>query len=111
MAPEATEENGWFVYMLYCGDGSLYTGITTDLQRRVTEHNEAKSGARYTRARRPVSLAWFEQCACRSDASVREAEIKKLDRQQKKLLITASWKENKSAFKKAGADQTILGNL
>ena len=97
--------------MLYCGDGSLYTGITTDLQRRVSEHNDAKSGARYTKARRPVSLAWFEQCDSRSVASVREAEIKKLDRKQKALLITTTWKKNKSNLKKAGADQSILASL
>jgi len=108
---DATDENGWFVYMLYCDDGSLYTGITTDLQRRVSEHNEAKSGARYTKARRPVSLAWFEQCDSRSAASIREAEIKKLDRKQKALLITTAWKANKTALAEAGADQAILALL
>ena len=111
MSVQVSEDREWFVYMLYCGDGSLYTGITTDLQRRVSEHNDAKSGARYTKARRPVSLAWFEQWDSRSAASVREAEIKKLDRKQKALLITTAWKKNKSGLKKAGADQSILANL
>jgi len=111
MSVQVSEVGEWFVYMLYCGDGSLYTGITTDLQRRVSEHNEAKSGARYTKARRPVSLAWFEQCGSRSAASIREAEIKKLDRKQKALLITSAWKAKKSSLVKAGAEQAIVALL
>ena len=111
MGDDTKTEFHWFVYMLHCDDGSLYTGITTDLTRRLVEHNDNKLGARYTRARRPVKLAWFERCETRSHASVREAEIKKLDRNQKKLLIALSWKKYKSAFRKAGADQTVLGNL
>lgn len=77
----------WFVYMVQCSDNSLYTGVTIDLDRRLIEHNEGIVGAKYTRARRPVTLAWFEPCESRSHASVREAEIKKLDRQQKLRLL------------------------
>ena len=55
--------NEWFVYILECADGSLYTGITTDLERRVSEHNEGKLGARYTRARRPVKLRYSARFA------------------------------------------------
>lgn len=82
---EGTEP--WVVYILHCSDKSLYTGVTTDLDRRLKEHNEGALGAKYTRARRPVTLAWFEQCDSRSSATIREAEIKKLDREQKLELI------------------------
>ncbi len=77
----------WVVYMVHCVDNSLYTGVTTDLDRRLQEHNDGSIGAKYTRARRPVTLAWFERCDSRSSAVLREAEIKKLDRGQKLQLI------------------------
>ncbi|MFV1996553.1 MAG: GIY-YIG nuclease family protein [Acidiferrobacterales bacterium] len=73
--------------MVQCRDKSLYTGVTTDLDRRMKEHNESALGAKYTRARRPVTLEWFEQCDSRSSAAIREAEIKKLDRDQKLQLV------------------------
>lgn len=79
--------NEWFVYILECADGSLYTGITTDLERRVSEHNEGKLGARYTRARRPVKLRYSARFANRSEASVEEAAIKKLSRKKKFQLF------------------------
>ncbi len=79
---------GWFVYILRCKDDSLYTGVCTDLERRLLEHNECnKKGARYTRARRPVRMVYQEDCDDRSDACKREAAIKKLTRQQKLLLL------------------------
>ena len=82
--------NTWWVYLLRCADGSLYTGITTDLERRLAEHNgDGPSGARYTRSRRPVELAWCEAAASRSEASQREAAIKRLDR-VRKLALCAS---------------------
>ncbi len=85
---KAQEDSGqWLVYMVHCNDNSLYTGVTTDLERRLKEHNEGTIGAKYTRARRPVTLAWYEQCESRSSAAIREAEIKKLDRAQKLQLI------------------------
>ncbi len=77
----------WFVYMLRCADGSLYTGITTDIERRLAEHNgEGTLGARYTRSRRPVTLAYAEATADRASASRREAAIKRLGRPHKLAL-------------------------
>ena len=77
----------WFVYMLRCADGSLYTGITTDLPRRLAEHNgEGGLGARYTRSRRPVALVYSEPADHRAAASRREAAIKRLDRTRKLAL-------------------------
>ena len=71
-----------------CSDRSLYTGITTDLVRRVDEHNGRHSGgARYTRARRPVTLVWSERCNSRSEAQRREAAVRRLSRRQKDRLI------------------------
>ncbi|MFT5573317.1 MAG: putative endonuclease [Cryomorphaceae bacterium] len=77
----------WKVYILRCADNSLYTGITTDLERRLTEHNsDNKKGARYTRARRPVNLVYHEACEDRAQASSREYQLKKLSRKQKLTL-------------------------
>jgi len=75
-----------FVYLLKCADGTLYTGWTTNLERRLGEHNAGR-GARYTRARRPVTLAYSEQVADRSAALRREAEIRRLRRSDKLELI------------------------
>lgn len=80
-------EGTWYVYMLRCADDTLYTGVTTDLTRRVQEHNEAPEGAKYTRARRPVSLVHQETFASRSEACAREAAIKKLSRADKQALF------------------------
>lgn len=77
----------WFVYILRCADGTLYTGITTDIARRLAEHNgEAGGGARYTRSRRPVMLTHVEPSADRAAAARREAAIRRLDRARKLLL-------------------------
>jgi len=75
----------WFVYLLRCADGTLYAGITTDLDRRLAAHN-AGAGARYTRARRPVELIHAEPATDRAEASRREAAIKKLPRMAKLAL-------------------------
>ncbi len=77
----------YFVYILKCKDGSLYTGITTDVARRLAEH-KAGTGAKYTRAKGVETLVYTEQCEGRSEASKREAEIKSLTRLQKLELIT-----------------------
>lgn len=77
----------WFVYILRCADDTLYTGITTDLERRTLEHNQAKAGAKYTKVRRPVALVYSEAMANRSEAAKREAAIKKLSRADKLLLV------------------------
>lgn len=81
-------QTGYFTYMVECVDGSLYTGWTTDPERRIKEHNSGK-GALYTRWRRPVSLRYLEETADRSAAQKRENEIKKLTRQKKLDLVKA----------------------
>ena len=78
----------YFVYSLLCSDNKIYTGITTDLDRRVGEHNSSKLGAKYTRCRRPVKLIYQKQFATRSEALVEEARIKKLKRSDKLKLIS-----------------------
>ena len=84
--------SSWFVYLLRCADNTLYTGITTDLNRRLAEHNGEKNsnkGARYTRHRRPVCLVYSETLANRAGASQREYAIKQLSRTAKEQLITS----------------------
>ena len=76
----------YFVYILQCGDGSLYTGITTDLARRLREHKDG-AGGHYTRARGAKRMVYSERHADRSAASRREAAIKKLSRKNKLALI------------------------
>ena len=78
----------WYVYVLRCADDTLYTGVTTDVARRVQEHNESPKGARYTRARRPVSLIHTEFFETRSAACAREAAIKRMPREEKLSLST-----------------------
>lgn len=78
----------WCVYMVRCGDGSLYTGIATDAARRVAEHNGSDLlAAKYTRVRRPVVLVYQEQCLDRADAARREHAIKRMRRREKLSLI------------------------
>jgi putative endonuclease len=78
----------WHVYILRCADGSLYTGITTDLDRRLAEHNAgAAAGARYTRARLPVTLVYQEAALDRAAAARREWQIKQLARADKLALL------------------------
>ncbi|XHE63139.1 GIY-YIG nuclease family protein [Arcobacter sp. KX21116] len=77
----------YFIYMLECCDGSLYTGITTDVIKRLDEHNSSTKGAKYTKARRPVKLVYEEASNDRSSASKREYAIKKLTRIKKLQLI------------------------
>ncbi|GGY70430.1 hypothetical protein GCM10011613_13610 [Cellvibrio zantedeschiae] len=79
----------WFVYMIRTTDSQLYTGITTDIQRRWQEHSSGKGGARYFRARTPDAIALLEIHPDRSSASKREAEIKKLSKQAKEALVTS----------------------
>ena len=76
----------WYVYIVRCRDGSLYTGATNDLERRVAEHN-AGTGARYTRSRRPVRLVWSERRRTRASAQRREAQIKSWPKEKKAALV------------------------
>ncbi len=77
----------WFVYILKCADNSLYVGSTTNLERRLSEHNEGKGGA-YTRARLPVKRVYEQALTNRSEAQKRESEIKSWRRHKKLELIT-----------------------
>jgi putative endonuclease len=78
----------WWVYLLSCADGTLYTGITTDLTRRVAEHNGIRpGGARYTAARKPVHLVYAEVSATRSTAGQREYQLRTLPRSRKLALV------------------------
>ena len=79
----------YWVYILRCADDTLYTGITTDLARRIAMHNEGP-GAKYTRGRGPVTLVYREACSDRANASRREAAIKRLSRADKLALIASS---------------------
>ena len=77
----------WFVYILCCADKTLYTGITTDVDRRLIEHNAKKSVTKYTRVRQPVTMVYYETADSRSSAGKREAFIKSLTRAKKQSLI------------------------
>lgn len=78
---------GWFVYVLECSDRTLYTGITTNIEKRLAQHNDGNEGAKYTRVRRPVKCVYSEPQKNRSAASKREYAIKKLTRAEKLNLI------------------------
>lgn len=75
-----------YTYILKCRDGSLYTGWTTDLERRLKEHNSGK-GAKYTKSRRPVMLAYYETFDTKEEAMKRECAIKRLRRKDKLKLL------------------------
>ncbi len=77
----------YYLYILKCADKTLYTGITVDLVRRLKEHNESKKGAKYTRARRPVKIAYSKRFLNRSAAAKAESRIKKISRRDKLKLI------------------------
>lgn len=85
-AKDQQPNNSHYIYVLECSDGSLYTGYTTDVQRRLEEHNSGQ-GAKYTRGRRPVKLRHQESFKSRSLAQKREYQIKQLPRSQKEELI------------------------
>lgn len=72
-------------YILLCADGTLYTGWTNDIEKRLAAHNAGR-GAKYTRGRRPVTLLYSEECATKNEAMSREAAIKKLSREEKLML-------------------------
>ena len=76
----------WYLYILRCGDGTLYTGITTDVEKRLEAHRSGK-GAKYTRGRAPLELVYREVCGSHSDALKRESAVKKLTRIQKEAII------------------------
>ena len=78
------------VYILRCADDTLYVGSTNDLEKRLHQHNHAKSGAHYTKIRRPVTLVWSESVPSLAVARAREAELKRLTRAEKLALVGGS---------------------
>lgn len=85
--PEPQGDGGpWFLYIVECRDGSLYTGITNDIERRLKQHNEG-TAARYTRSRRPVRLRYREACESRSAALLREFSVRLLLPKEKRALV------------------------
>ena len=78
--------NKWFVYIVECNDGSLYTGVTNDLNRRIEQHNAGK-GAKYTRMKRPVKLVYSKEIENKSEAFKMEYQIKQLSKKEKISLI------------------------
>ena len=84
-------EINWYLYILRCGDGTLYTGITTDVEKRLEIHRAGK-GAKYTRGRLPLELVYRECCENHSHALKRELAVKKLTRQEKEKLVAFSGK-------------------
>ncbi len=98
----------WIVYIIRCSDKTLYTGITKDVKRRLNEHNgSGPLGARYTRARRPVSLVYFETMKTRSEAARKEYEIKRLSREEKEALILRRLEERIEQVILAGCSASI----
>ena len=85
----------WFVYLVSCQDGTFYCGIAKDLVRRLSEHNSADKGAKYTRGRRPVQLVYAEEVASRAKATQREGQIKKLTRVEK-MAIAAHYGQTRA---------------
>ena len=79
--------NKYYIYIVRCKDNTLYTGYTTDLEKREEKHNEGK-GARYTRGRRPVKIVYFEEFKTKSKALKRECQIKKLKKNEKEGLVS-----------------------
>ena len=91
MDTDTGQDARWQVYLLQCADQSLYVGVTTDLARRLQQHNgQLAGGARYTQARRPVALVWSEACDSRSDAQQREHALRRLSREQKLAIIAGA---------------------
>ena len=85
--PNSAAGTVWFLYILKCGDGTFYTGVTTDIERRLRMHQEG-TASRYTRTRRPVALVYREECAGRSQSLARECAVKALSRRRKEELVS-----------------------
>lgn len=92
----AAADQPWFVYIIECSDGSFYTGITNDLERRQQQHNEG-TASRYTRSRRPVTLRYQEVCESRSQALIRECSLRLLSRKEKEDLVNRGKLSNRGA--------------
>lgn len=92
----------WYVYILRCADGSYYTGVTNDPDRRVTEHNAATDSKSYTFSRRPVQLVWSYQCYDPTHAIELEKQIKGWSRKKKEALIEGRWNDLPALSKRYG---------
>ncbi len=77
----------YFAYILLCADETFYVGSTNDLEKRLHQHNHAKSGAHYTKIRRPVTMVWNCECENYADARAKEAELKRMTREEKMNLV------------------------
>ena len=91
----AALEKKWYVYILKCADDTLYTGITTDVEKRLEAHRSGK-GAKYTRGRSPLELVYRETCGSHSEALKRERKIKSLTREEKQKLIESEENQGKT---------------
>jgi len=100
----------WFLYLLKCRDGSFYTGITNNLERRFALHNAGRA-SRYTRTRRPVQLVYRETCSGRTDALVRECAVKAYSRKQKEKLAGRLYSFTASFRRKPESSRTNLAGL
>ena len=103
-----TSSSNWYTYIVQCADQSLYAGISTDLLRRIDEHNSSPNGAKYTKARRPVRLVYFEQSESRSAASKREYALKCLSPTNKRKLIASSHSDCQELLKVLYPDSSPL---
>ncbi len=102
MSPAKTKKNGglWYLYVLQCGDNTLYTGITNDLERRIKQHSNG-TASRYTRSRLPVALAYQERCRNKSSALKKECRMKSLPRKEKQEYIN---KKSKKKISRGAAE-------
>ena len=90
MESHISRQAEWFLYVLLCADGTYYTGVTTDIKRRLHEHNTRCCGSKYTRSRRPVELLYSVSYDNRSEVQKAEHKFKKLTRKQKEAIIYES---------------------
>lgn len=86
----------WYTYMIRCSDNSLYTGVTTNIERRFKEHQESKKGSKYARAKIPLRVVYQETHPNRSEAQIREAQLKKLTKAEKEKLVKSQESKNRN---------------
>jgi len=103
-APAPADGANWSLYILKCGDGTFYTGITNDIDRRFRAHQEGKA-SRFTRTRRPVALVHQEPCGTRSQALTRECAVKSLSRSKKEDLVAGGSSKGPSMKRKHRRDR------
>jgi len=99
--------DAWSLYILECRDGSFYTGITNNLERRLKMHQDGKA-SRYTRTRRPVEMLYSETCGDRSSALIRECEVKEWPRKKKETLISGKKKKEGAKKRRCRTQNALL---